>query len=163
MFTIKYRVSSVPLFTLQTESQIMKLNLRRQFAQVALFSLMALGAGSAFAQTERPASSGPGMSISPAQFEKVDLREASQASQDVSRFLAQPKLAEALAKANSDKSAGGEAAQNGNSYLAKQGVQVPGNMTVQIKPSASGGVASKPKVKVEVECCPVKVVIIITF
>ena len=46
----------------------MKLNPRRQFAQVALFSLMALGAGSAFAQTERPASSGPGMSISPAQF-----------------------------------------------------------------------------------------------
>lgn len=33
----------------------MKLNLRRQFAQVALFSLMALGAGSAFAQTERAA------------------------------------------------------------------------------------------------------------
>ena len=46
----------------------MKLNPRRQFAQAALFSLMALGAGSAFAQTERPASSGPGMSISTAQF-----------------------------------------------------------------------------------------------
>ena len=33
----------------------MKLNSRRQLAQVALFSLLALGAGSAFAQTERPA------------------------------------------------------------------------------------------------------------
>lgn len=151
----------------------MKFNQRRQFAQVALFSLMALGEGSAFAQTERGA---PGLpsptspvpvskNIAPVITAKVDLSEASQASQDVSRFLAQPKLAEALAKANSDKSAGGEAAQNGNSYLAKQGVQVPGNMTVKIKPSASGGVASKPKpkVKVEVECCPVKVVIVITF
>ena len=63
----------MPLSTLQTESQIMKFNQRRQFAQVALFSLMALGAGSAFAQTERPAPglpspSGPGISISPAQF-----------------------------------------------------------------------------------------------
>ena len=51
----------------------MKFNQRRQLAQVALFSLMALGAGSAFAQTERPAPglpspSGPGISISPAQF-----------------------------------------------------------------------------------------------
>ena len=45
----------MPLFTLQTESQIMKFNQRRQLAQVALFSLLALGAGSAFAQTERPA------------------------------------------------------------------------------------------------------------
>ena len=68
MVPIKYRVSSVPLFTLQTKRYIMKLNPRRQFAQAALFSLMALGAGSAFAQTERPASSGPGMSISTAQF-----------------------------------------------------------------------------------------------
>ena len=146
----------------------MKLNSRRQFTQIALFSLFALGAGSAFAQAERPAPglpspSGPGISISPAQFEKVDLREASQASQDVSRFLAQPKLAEALAKANSDKSAGGEAAQNGNSYLAKQGIQVPGNMTVMIKPASGGGVASKIKIRVEFECCPGKVVIIITF
>lgn len=33
----------------------MKFNQRRQFVQVALFSLMALGAGSAFAQTERAA------------------------------------------------------------------------------------------------------------
>ena len=33
----------------------MKLNQRRQFAQVALFSLMALGAGTAFAQAERGA------------------------------------------------------------------------------------------------------------
>ena len=33
----------------------MKLNSRRHLAQVALFSLLALGAGSAFAQTERPA------------------------------------------------------------------------------------------------------------
>jgi hypothetical protein len=33
----------------------MKFNQRRQFAQVALFSFMALCAGSAFAQTERPA------------------------------------------------------------------------------------------------------------
>ena len=55
MFAIKYRVSSVPLFTLQTEGQIMKFNQRRQLAQVAFFSLMALGADSAFAQTERPA------------------------------------------------------------------------------------------------------------
>ena len=53
----------------------MEFNQRRQLAQVALFSLMALGAGSAFAQTERPApglpspSSGPaGLLISPAQF-----------------------------------------------------------------------------------------------
>ena len=53
--TIKQRVSSVPLFTLQTESQIMKFNQRRQFVQVALFSLMALGAGTAFAQAERGA------------------------------------------------------------------------------------------------------------
>ena len=45
----------MPLFTLQTEGQIMKFNQRRQLAQVALFSLMALGAGSAFAQTERGA------------------------------------------------------------------------------------------------------------
>ena len=42
----------------------MKLNPRRQFAQVALFSLMALGTGTAFAQTERgtpglPSPSGP--------------------------------------------------------------------------------------------------------
>ena len=46
----------MPLFTLQTESQIMKLNLRRQLAQVALFSLMTFGAGSAFAQAtgEKP-------------------------------------------------------------------------------------------------------------
>lgn len=50
MFTIKKRVRSVPLFTLQTEGQIMKLNQRRQFAQVVLFSLISLGAGSAFAQ-----------------------------------------------------------------------------------------------------------------
>ena len=55
----------------------MKFNQRRQLAQVALFSLMALGAGSAFAQTERPAPGLPspsnqvgqaGISISPAQF-----------------------------------------------------------------------------------------------
>ena len=53
----------------------MKFNQRRHVAHVALFSLMALGAGSAFAQTERPApglpspSSGPaGLLISPAQF-----------------------------------------------------------------------------------------------
>lgn len=42
----------------------MKLNQRRQFAQVALFSLMALGAGSAFAQTERAA---PGLPSGPSQ------------------------------------------------------------------------------------------------
>ena len=52
----------------------MKFNQRRQLAQVALFSLMALGAGSAFAQAERPAPGLPspsgqaGISISPAQF-----------------------------------------------------------------------------------------------
>ena len=51
MFPIKYRVSSVPLFTLQTEGRNIKFNSRRQLAQVALFSLLALGAGSAFAQT----------------------------------------------------------------------------------------------------------------
>ena len=61
----------------------MKLNQRRQFAQVALFSLMALGAGSAFAQTERPAPglpspSGPGISISPAQFDNALRASASQ-------------------------------------------------------------------------------------
>ena len=151
----------------------MKLNSRCQLAQVALFSLLALGAGSAFAQAERgtpglPSPAGQGGIKAQAAGEQtsdalVNLREASQASQDVSRFLAQPKLAEALAKANSEKSAGGEAAQNGNSYLAKQGVQVPGNMTVQIKPSASGGVASKTKVEVEISCCPAKIKIIITF
>ena len=151
----------------------MKLNSRRQLAQVALFSLMALGAGSAFAQAERgtpglPSPAGqPGIKAQAAGEQtsdaQVNLREASQAHQDVSRFLAQPKLAEALAKANSDKSAGGEAAQNGNSYLAKQGIQVPGNMTVIIKPASGGGVASKIKIRVEFECCPGKVVIIITF
>ena len=147
----------------------MKFNQRRQLVQVALFSLMAFGAGSAFAQTERAANppgiaiplSQAGKNIAPVITAKVDLSEASQASQDVSRFLAQPKLAEALAKANSDKSAGGEAAQNGNSYLAKQGVQVPGNMTVEIRPSASGGVASKIRVEVELSCCPFKGKIII--
>ena len=52
----------------------MKFNQRRQLAQVAFFSLMALGADSAFAQTERPAPGLPspsgqaGISISPAQF-----------------------------------------------------------------------------------------------
>lgn len=40
----------MPLFTLQTESQIMIFNSRRQLAQVALFSFMTLGAGTAFAQ-----------------------------------------------------------------------------------------------------------------
>lgn len=46
----------MPLFTLQTEGQIMKFNQRRQLAQVALFSLIALGAGTVFAQAtgEKP-------------------------------------------------------------------------------------------------------------
>ena len=206
----------------------MKLNKLRQLAQVALFSLMAFGAGSAFAQERgtpglpspagqpniKAQATGPGLPSPAGQAgikaqekgtpglpspagqpgikaqergtpglpspagqpgikaqeageqtsdAQVNLREASQASQDVSRFLAQPKLAEALAKAKSDRSMGAEAAQNGNAYLTKQGVQVLGNMTVQIKPSASGGVTSKTKVEVEISCCPAKIKIIIHF
>ena len=87
MFAIKYRVRNVPLFTLQTEGHIRKLNSLLQFAQVALFSLLALGAGSAFAQAERGApglpspSSQAGVSISPAQFStSLQARETELAS-----------------------------------------------------------------------------------
>jgi hypothetical protein len=41
--------SQCALMTLQTEGQIKKFNQRRQLVQVVLFTLMALGAGSAFA------------------------------------------------------------------------------------------------------------------
>ena len=157
----------MPLFTLQTESQIMKFNQRRQFVQVALFPLMALGAGTAFAQAERGApglpspSSQTGAVSASALVEQVDLGEVSRGTQEVSRFLAQPKLAEALVKAKSDKSAGAEAAKDGNAYLAKQGIQVPANTAVLIKSPVGGGGAFKIRVEVEISYPPLKGKIII--
>lgn len=140
----------------------MNLNQRRQLAQVAFLSLMVLGAGTAISQTERPVA-GPGKGIAPALTERVDLSEVSRASQDVSRFLAQPKLAEALAKAKSDKAAGGEASQNANAYLAKEGVQVPGNMKVLIDTPAVGGIASKIKWSITYTCCPSTITIKVSW
>ena len=93
--------------------------------------------------------------------EKIDLGESSRAAADVSRFLAQPKLADVLTAARSDKAKAEEARRNANEFLARNGVQVPANTKVVIDPS--GGGAAKVKVKVEISCCPLTIVITISW
>jgi hypothetical protein len=93
--------------------------------------------------------------------DKIDLGESSRAAADVSRFLAQPKLAEVLTAARADKAKAEEARRNGNEFLVRNGVQVPANTKVVIDPS--GGGAAKVKVKVEISCCPLTIVITISW
>jgi hypothetical protein len=93
--------------------------------------------------------------------EKIDLGESSRAAADVSRFLAQPKLAEVLAAARGDKAKAEEARRNANEFLARNGVQVPANAKIVLDPSGDG--AAKLKVKIEISCCPLTIVITIRF
>lgn len=93
--------------------------------------------------------------------ETIDLGESSRACAEASRFLAQPKLSEALASARADQKAAEAARGNANGFLAQHGVQVPANVKVTIDPS--GGAAGRVKVKVDVNCCPLTIVIVISW
>jgi hypothetical protein len=118
----------------------------------------ALAATSAFSQTStagRQAAAGVTQ-------EKVDLSESSRASAEVAKFLAQPKLAEAIAAAKANKEKGEESRRSANEYLAKSGIQVPSDMKVVFEPSG-GGAASKVKVSAKITCCPLTIEIIISF
>jgi len=97
--------------------------------------------------------------------ERVDLREVSRASEDVSRFLAQPKLAEALTGLRADPRAAEEASRDPRAYLTGRGVEVPRSMEVQIKPPSGGGPTSRRWVDVTVHTTtnPFSIVIIIAL
>jgi hypothetical protein len=100
---------------------------------------------------------------SPGPAERVDLSEVSRANQEVSRFLAQPKLAEVLTNLRSDKQAAEEASRNPRGYLTERGVQVPRSIDLRFGPPTAGGAASKVAVEVTVSWPPAKVKVIITF
>ena len=100
---------------------------------------------------------------SPGPAERVDLSEVSRASQEVSRFLAQPKLAEVLTSLRSDKQAAEEASRDPRGYLTERGVQVPGSIDLQIVPPTVGGAASKITVDVTLRWPPPGIRVIITF
>lgn len=93
--------------------------------------------------------------------QQVDLSESSRASSDVANFLSQPALSEALTKAKSDKKTAAEAAQNPNAFLSRNGVQVPANMKLQIKPPAGGGAEARTGIEIRIKCCPLVITIII--
>lgn len=98
----------------------------------------------------------------------VNLSDAARASAEVSSFLSQPVLAEAVAKAQADKDAAREAARDPNAFLAKNGVIVPANFQVRLVPSGEGsgggGGAQRTSVTIEIRCCkPLVVVITIRF
>jgi hypothetical protein len=86
--------------------------------------------------------------------EGVDPSEVSRASQEVSRFLAQPKLAEVLTSLRSDKQAAEEASRNPRGYLTERGVQVPRSIDLRFGPPTAGGAASKIAVEIDVEQIP---------
>ncbi|MFH1177734.1 MAG: hypothetical protein V1750_10035 [Acidobacteriota bacterium] len=120
---------------------------------------MALAAPSAFGQEPNLTSRSAASSGTP--IERMDLGESSKACAEVSRFLAQPKLSEALAAIRADKKKAEEARRNANEFLAQYGVRVPAGVKVKIDPS--GGAAAKVKVDVKITCCPLTVVITISW
>jgi hypothetical protein len=92
----------------------------------------------------------------------VDLSGSSRACAEASSFLSQPQLAEAVAKARSDKKAAKEASQDAGAYLAKNGVNVPGDIRVRMNPSG-GGHAEAVKITITIRCCPPEIIITIQF
>jgi hypothetical protein len=88
----------------------------------------------------------------------ADLGEASRASSEVSRFLAQPKLAEAVGAARGDAGQAEKARRNANEFLTSHGVQVPPGVKVVFE--GSGGAAAR-KIEIKVSCCPLNIEIII--
>jgi hypothetical protein len=93
--------------------------------------------------------------------ERVDLSEVSRASENVSRFLAQPELAEALTNLRADPRAAEEASRDPRGYLTRRGVEVDRSIEVQIKPPTDGGTASRSAVDITIHSSPNRVIVVI--
>lgn len=134
----------------------MKVSILKSLVGIAILGLFS--AVPAFSAPKSVAADGGAVS---APVQQVDLSETARASSDVANFLSQPALSEALTKAKSDKKSSAEAARNPNAFLSRNGVQVPANMKVQIKPPTGGGAEARTGVEIRIKCCPLVITIII--
>ena len=117
------------------------------------FSLLGAAFGSPLAAQKSPSnlSTSPGKATP---LERVDLGESTRMAGEVTRFLQQPKLAETVALAKSDKASSEEAARNPGAFLAKHGVAVPQNIQVGFQPSGGQGAGLTIRVEIVIRCCP---------
>lgn len=125
------------------------------FGIIALLTISAVPVISA----QKPLAAGGAVVAAPV--EQVDLSESSRMSSEVTTFLSQPALSEALTKAKSDKKLADEASRNPNAFLSKNGVQVPSNIKLDIKPPTGGAAASRFSITITIRCCPPSATIVI--
>lgn len=139
--------------------------LRRLAAALLATALPVLAQGPA----QAPAQSGEKKSV-PTQppagaAERQELGELVKCTNEVSMWLRNPRLAEAIAKARSDKMSREEAQRNPALYLMKFGISVPQGTKVEFQPEPQGGGAANrlKGIEIKVSCCPLTVVITIRF
>jgi len=102
----------------------------------------------------------------PVTLSPANLSESSRHLQSVSQFLNNPMLVGVLTKAKNDKQLGLKATQNAKMFLSDNGIQVPMDIMVELRPSnqAGSGQALKIRIGLSAECCdPPTIKLTLTF